>query len=229
MKKILMLGLITALCLSGCGSKPAESKTESVKTESETESKAEETNSVESEAETESEETEAVDITGRELFSITVGDETLDLTTCTVSELFKLLQKTGLNADVKSNPVQPYGMMEGDIGERRSDGETYIFAYNPSGSERSFMDCNIYIFEIDYALDKEIDNIKFLGGQVPSTKGSFEKYIRALDSYGISYEISGDNIYAEQVANNYGQIGKFEVSGDDGRKVYIELPRFIEE
>lgn len=221
MKKILILGLITALCLSGCGSKPAESKTESKieietaaesKTEAETESKEEETESkaMETEAETTEEtESKAVDITGKELFSITVGDETLDLTTCTIEQLFKLLQKAGIDTGVPGGTNKPYGH---DLVYLNDKGIA-IGYYNPYNEEKPWAESRIDYFSID-EVDEKSSTISLVGGKIKVGEETVDKYIEALEEYGIEYDSISGWLEATQVVNDLLQEGTMEITGN---------------
>lgn len=217
MKKILMLGLITALCLSGCGSKPAESK------EIEMESKT-----IESEAETTAAET--VDITGRELFSITVGDETLDLTTCTLEELFKLLQKAGIDTRVPGRTMEAY---EEDA-IWLDDDNILLEYYNPTNQEKPRAESRISYLEVKDA-DEKCSRISLIGGKIRIGDETSDKYTTALDGYGIAYNPdynSNSWIEATQVVNEYLQEGTITIDvGIDGTRVSfrrIKIPQVME-
>ena len=206
MKKILILGLITALCLSGCGSKPAESKTE-IETEATkvVEGKEEEAESETTEA-IEETESKPVDITGRELCSITVGDETLDLTTCTIKELFMLLQKAGINTVVPGGTTEPYGHDLIYLNDKR----IALGYYNPYDEEKPWAESRI-----DYFLIKEVDEkcrrISLLGGKVKVGEETIDKYIEAFDEYGIEYDNITSWLEATQVVNDLLQEGTMKI------------------
>lgn len=202
MKKILMLGLITALCLTGCGSKPAESKTEPEET-------VEETTVEESEAESKS-----VDITGRELFSITVGDETLDLTTCTLEELYKLLQKAGIDTGVPGGTSKPYGHDLVYLNEERIT----IGCYNPYNEEKPWAQSRIDYFSID-EVDEKCRRISLLGGKIKIGEETLDQYATALDEYGIAYNTNAW-LKATQVVNEYLQEGTMTIKDHSSNVIF---------
>lgn len=214
MKKILMLWLITALCLSGCGSKPAESKTEPEETVEETESEAETTAA------------ETVDITGRELFSITVGDETLDLTTCTLEELFKLLQKAGIDTRVPGRTMKAY---EEDA-IWLDDKNILLEYYNPYNAEKPRAQSRISYLEVKGA-DEKCSRISLVGGKVKIGDDTLDQYATALDEYGIDYDPNYKDyslIEATQVVNEYLQEGTMTIGGENVASREIEIPQVME-
>lgn len=212
MKKILMLGLITALCLTGCGSKPAESKTES---------KIEETTVEESETEE-----KVVDITGRELFSITVGDETLDLTTCTLEELFKLLQKAGIDTRVPGRTMKAY---EEDA-IWLDDKHILLEYYNPTNQEKPRAESRISYLEVKGTVEK-CSRISLLGGKIKIGEDTLDQYATAFEGLGIDYE-GYSVIEATQVVNDLLQEGTMKIVGwdDEGNVASreIEIPQVME-